>query len=273
MTYKLLATDMDGTLLNAQKQITPENITAINRALDAGKIVIFSTGRCIRELEEFFALFPKMRYALCESGACVYDLQERRAIYLRPIERPVAEAVLNYAETQDLMPQVLLNGEAVMNIRDVNNLAHFRMAHYQQHFDRTGALVEDVYASFRDRTADAEKICLYHTSGEERAKSVERLRHLPVELVLAEETSLEISAKGIDKGVGLGILCDHLGLTPAEVIAVGDSYNDLAILKAAGLAVAVDNAVPDVKAVCGAIVADCDHSGVAEAIERFLLTE
>lgn len=270
--YQLLAADMDGTLLNSQKVISQGDTAAMNRALDAGKEVIFSTGRCIGELEQFFCLFPKMRYVLCESGACLYDLQERKAIYRRSLEPDVARTILEYAFTQDLMPQALMDDRAVMNRADIDNLPHFHMGHYYDHFIQTGRLVSSVRDACLEASFVMDKICLYHTSPEERAKTVNfiQAQQLPVVLALAEETSLEISPQGIDKGGSLRRLCAHLGMDVSEVIGVGDSYNDLSMLRTVGLPVAMGNSVEAVKEVCAVVVADNDHCGVAEAVELLL---
>lgn len=272
MLYQLMAVDMDGTLLNSQKQIAPRDAEALNRAFDRGKQVVFSTGRCIAELEAFFPLFPKMRYVLGESGALIYDLCERRALHRQSFDPELVEEIWRRVGHRDLMPQLLMDDKTVMRQWDVDHLEHFRMSHYRRHFVETGHMVEDTWELCRMRGwKTVDKICLYHSSPEERALSRQALSDLPLTLADAEETSLELSPLDVDKGRGLGILCRHLGLTPDETIAVGDSYNDLSILRAAGLAVAMGNAVEAVRDVCGAVVADNDHCGVAEAVERFLL--
>ena len=92
-------------------------------------------------------------------------------------------------------------------------------------------------------------------------------------LALAESTSLECSAKGIDKGVGLKKLCEHLGLPLEQTIAVGDADNDTMALKTAGLSIAMGNATEPIKALADVIVADCDHNGCAEAIDKYLLAK
>lgn len=94
MEYRLLATDLDGTLLNAKKEISSENVMAINRALDMGKQVIFSTGRALGEVKQFFPLFPQMRYVLCESGGLLYDWQEQRVIKQTSARPELTRAVL-----------------------------------------------------------------------------------------------------------------------------------------------------------------------------------
>lgn len=272
MPCQLMAVDMDGTLLNSQKQIDPRDAAAVNRALEQGKQVVFSTGRCIAELEGFFPLFPRMRYVLGESGALIYDLTERRALHRQSFAPELAEQIWRRVGHRDLMPQLLMDDKTVMRRWDVDHLEHFCMSHYRRHFVETGGMVEDVWAVGLARDwHDIDKICLFHRSPEERTLSREALSDLPLTLADAEKTSLELSPLGVDKGVGLGILCRHLGLSPEETVAVGDSYNDLSVLRAAGLAVAMGNAVVAVRKVCGAVVADNDHCGVAEAVERFLL--
>lgn len=77
--YKLIAFDMDGTLLNSRKQISEHTLEAINRAFDAGKEVILSTGRCVAELREYFKRIPGLRYVVCSSGAILYDVKRKRS--------------------------------------------------------------------------------------------------------------------------------------------------------------------------------------------------
>ena len=81
--YQLIAFDMDGTLLNSDKQISPETLNAIKRADNAGKTVILCTGRNLAELNAFTKIIPGLRYLDCVSGACVYDLQEKKTLIPR----------------------------------------------------------------------------------------------------------------------------------------------------------------------------------------------
>lgn len=79
--YKLIAFDMDGTLLNSEKRISERTLEAVNRAFDAGKEVILSTGRCVAELREYFKRIPGLRYVVCSSGAILYDVKEEKILY------------------------------------------------------------------------------------------------------------------------------------------------------------------------------------------------
>ena len=112
------------------------------------------------------------------------------------------------------------------------------------------------------------KINLYHRSAESRERTRARLEEagLAVQLVYAEETSLEVSPAGVSKAEGLSRLCDYLGITLAEAVAVGDAPNDTQALQVAGLPVAMGNATPDIKALAKMVVADNDHDGIAEVV-------
>lgn len=271
MTYRLLATDLDGTLLNTKKEISPENAAAIQRALEEEKTIIFSTGRCLGEVKELMSHFSSMRYVICESGANVYDCLQNQLVYSRVIEREIAETILDYAGSRDIMIQIMLDGNSVIGEEPMKKLDYYRAPQYREHFQKTCVIVPDPVEYCRASDWKVGKFCLYHPNVEAREVTKNRFADLPVVMNYAEESMLEISPQGIDKGIGLEKLCDHLGIPLKETIVMGDSFNDLPILKKAGLSIAVDNAREEVKSACDVVVADNDHHGVKEAIETFLL--
>ena len=149
------------------------------------------------------------------------------------------------------------------------------MSELDPHVRQITDKLENIYNSFCEEPFPVLKLNLYHRDEASRARTVERIKAAGLEtaLALAESTSLECSAKGIDKGVGLKKLCEHLGLPLEQTIAVGDADNDTMALKTAGLAVAMGNATEPIKALADVIVADCDHNGCAEAIDKYLLAD
>lgn len=270
MEYQLLATDLDGTLLNAKKEISSENIKAINCALEMGKQVIFSTGRALGEVEQFFPLFPTMRYVLCESGGLLYDWQEQRVISRQVLDPAITQEVLRYAQPRDIMIQVMMEGESVISKKSIARLEHYRNEYLREHFCHHVRLVDNVIDYCQSGEYLVEKICLYHPDTTARVQTLEQLRHLDLTAAFSERTSLELTPIGVDKGNGLRKLCEEIHIPLEQVIAVGDAPNDLAVLQTAGLALAVDNASEEVKQVCHAVVADNEHNGVKEAIEHWL---
>lgn len=270
--YKLISFDMDGTLLNSNKEILPKSLEMIQKAVDSGKEVILSTGRCVAELSDYIGQIPGLRYINCSSGALVYDLKENKEIYSNAIPVEKVKKILDIARLEDCMPHIMTK-ESIVQQCDFENMAHFKMSNYIPLYDKVATKVDNLWKFYEDNSFPVEKFNIYHVNPEERDRAKERLKDPDLVLVNAEETSVEISAKGATKGVGLIKLCEYLGISIEETIAVGDSDNDIEVLKIAGLSVAMGNSNDTVKEMCDVMVADCDCDGCAEAIEKYLLAD
>ena len=269
-SYQLIAFDMDGTLLNSEKKISAETQHMIQQVFEAGKEVVLSTGRCMAELQDYLNIIPGLRYVICVSGALVYDLKEKKKIFTRGIPVSLAERIFEVGKKEDLMVHILTT-ESIVQSDKVLCMSRYGMGQYQSMFERVTRKVDDICAFYAGHVTEAEKINLYHRTVEDRERSRERLRDLELELVYAEETSLECSALGVTKGLGLQKLCEFLNIPMEQTIAVGDADNDIDILKAAGLSIAMGNANETVKGICDVVVSDCDHDGCAEAIQKYLI--
>jgi Cof subfamily protein (haloacid dehalogenase superfamily) len=272
--YQLIALDIDGTLLNSEKEITPDTEAMVHRAFRAGKQVVLSTGRSFAELEEILQHFPEMRYGICESGALVFDRELEQPIAVHPIPLDIVCQAAEIARQRDVLIHIFQKGRPVISRHQMEQLDAYQIPYFRSMFQRYSLQVTDALDYCLALPAPSiEKINLYHHSTQERTVTQSLLSHLPLELVDSEKTSLELSATQVDKGRGLRELCAHLNIPVETTIAVGDSFNDAAILRAAGLAVGMGNAAEPVRRLCDVIVRDCDHDGVAEAIRTHLLTE
>lgn len=270
--YKLIAFDMDGTLLNSEKKISKNTLQAIQKATQAGKEVILATGRGPSELTDYLDQLADIRYLNGISGAFLYDLKENKLISSTMLSDKTVMKLIQIAKRIDIMFH-LLNEESYVQISHCHDMARYHMDSYQDMFDRITIKQDDLEKFYQNHPFPVAKFNMYHRTSEDRenTKMILAKLNLPVVWVEAETTSLEVSAYGANKGTGLLKLCEHLHIKPEEVISVGDSDNDLDILKAAGLAVAMGNSKQVVKDMADVIVADCDHDGCAEAIEKYLL--
>jgi len=268
MAYRMIALDIDGTLLNSRKEVDIETEEAIRAAAEAGKTVVFNTGRAVCELEDLW--MPEVRYAVFSSGAGLYDRQEGRAFRLRPLEEKQVRTILALAREKDIMPQIVLADRDVIQASHLRNLEHYHMGIYRPMYEKAMTLVPDIYTFAETCGEPFLKINLYHAEADERIRTREQLATEDMEKVFSEVSSLECSARGIDKGSGLLGLCEALGMEPADCIAVGDAENDLPMIRAAGLGVAMGNAKPEIQARADRVVADLDHGGCAEAIRLLL---
>jgi len=268
--YQLIAFDMDGTLLNSEKKISKDTLLAIEEAFDAGKEIALSTGRCVVELEEYFSQIPRLRYLICTSGALVYDLKEKTTIYAKKLSADVVQKILEVGK-EELCMEHILTVDSIVQAEKISCMETYNMGHHQPMFERVATGVENIREWYRQYHLPVEKAILHHASTEGRKRSRERLKELDIEMVDSEVASLECSAKGVTKGIGLEKLCEYLGISVEETIAVGDADNDLDILKHAGLSIAMGNGNERVKEIADIIVRDCDHDGCAQAIREYLL--
>jgi len=270
MNYRLIALDLDGTLLDSRKEIPEGAVRAIRTVCAAGKTVVFDTGRAVPELSEQIALLPEVRYAVFASGAGIYDIQGKKAFGLQGIPGALARQILSLAATKDLMPQFVTADRDIIQSSHMDSLERFHMGVYRPMYEKAMTLVPDIFAFAESCTEPFLKINLYHADPEERIRTRARLENLELELVYSEVSSLECSARGVNKGTGLIRLCALLGLDPRDCIAVGDAENDIPMLQAAGLGIAMGNAPSHVKAAADRIVSDLDHGGCARAVMMLL---
>ncbi|MBP3884398.1 MAG: HAD-IIB family hydrolase [Olsenella sp.] len=269
--YDLIALDMDGTLLDPEKSVTDGVAQALEQAARAGKTIVLATGRCVSELAPYRDALAPVRYAICESGALLYDLGEERVLASWALPPEVAPAVAREAAAEGAMVQGMSRGIGIAQRSHVPHMDRWKMGIYRPLYEETATLVDDMNAELNDPGRSWEKLNVFHLTPESRERGREALRSLPVVFAYMEETSLEITAEGIDKGRGLLELCRILGIDPARTVGVGDGANDEPLLQAAGLAVAMGNATPEIAEMADATVADTARDGAAEAIRRFLL--
>jgi Cof subfamily protein (haloacid dehalogenase superfamily) len=268
-TYALIALDVDGTLLRSDKTLHPDTRTDIEYAVSRGVEVAFCTGRPVAELAPYMAELPMMRYAVCTSGALVYDTLERRRLYERGVGRETAAEIVQVAARLGGMPHLMTERASIVAASDLSHMADFHMGVFQPLYEVIATRVEDMLAETQ-RHDSFEKINIYFRAPEHRAQAYEALKHLPLQFALAETTSLEMTAQGVNKGSGLRKLAEYLGIPMTQTVGIGDSDNDRDMLAAVGLSVAMGNALKDIQCACDQVTQDNEHNGVGQAIRRIV---
>ena len=268
--YAMIALDMDGTLLRNDKTLHPDTINDVAAASAAGIHVVYSSGRAVAEILPYVQSLNSMRYAVCMSGALVYDFQEKRAIYKKAVPQAYVMEIAAEAERAGGMLHLLREDASIVGAEEVTHMSDFHMGAYQPSYLRIAALADNMTEEAK-RYSSVEKVNIYYRSEKDRMRGYEALKHLPLTFAFAEETSLEMNAEGVTKAAGLCELAKHLGIKMSETAGIGDGENDRAMLEAVGLSIAMGNAAEAIRKICDKVTDDNEHNGAGAAIRKWCM--
>ena len=272
---RLLALDIDGTLLDGRREMSDATVDAVRYAAGRGVRVTVCTGRSLPSAEEAVGHLPLNAPYVLNNGAMIYDAPVRRARYLRNLPSHLAMDAVRVFRGIGFHPIVYGPLPEVQYFYydsfDPDNHAFIDYA--KQNADRVHR-VDDVCAFLRQDIA-----CITVAERNERVNSRESFikAQMPDTGVVFEISPwdpcyqvITVMPPGVSKGDGLRRLARLLGIGLSEIMAVGDNLNDLEMLEVAGLGVAMGNGPPEVRARADHVTASVDDEGVARAIERFI---
>lgn len=275
MTIKLIATDLDGTFVNDQKQLLEENMQAFAACAERGIQIVPATGRTIFSVPEEIKNLPGVRYAITTNGASVADLKTGKFISTCRMSRETAIRVMELARDSedDIMYDAYVEGIGYARADFYDNLEHYVQTPALVDLVRkTRKPVSDNIEYIRNCGTEVEKINLFFVDMEARAKMRAILAEIPEIIVSsAIPNNLEINAVGADKGSALMRLAELLDIKREETMAFGDGENDISMIRMAGFGVAMENAEEHVKAAADHITVTNNEAGVAAAIRKFVL--
>jgi len=243
---RLVALDMDGTLLNDRQEVSPRNAAAIRRALDAGVIVCLATGRGVQHVLPYTELLGLATPMITVNGG---------EIWRRP---------------HDLHRRTPMKAEDVLRLRE---LALERGVWYWA-YATDGVYNRERWVEPEDAVRD--KVWLKFGYYEENVRLLEQIRDTArslgeFEISNSSPANIELNPSGVSKGAALIELCDLLGIDPAETAAAGDSLNDLSMIRTAGLGAAMGGAQQRVKEAADIVLPGNNEDGVAHLIEHYVL--
>ena len=268
MEYKALVMDIDGTLYNTRKRITEATREAICRAREAGKVIAIASGRPlpgIRDASRTLDLEGKGGYVMGYNGGRIVNAQTGETIRETTLPQETVPRIAALAAEYGVPvvghdPGVMVTetpeDELICYAARLNHMSVRRIPSLADYHDNR--LYKCLMTGSAERLAELEKIAVRIFAGQ-------------LSVFRSEPFFLELLPPGIDKAYAIEVLAAHLGISTEEVIACGDGFNDLTMIRRAGLGVAMANAQPVVREAADYVTGSCDEDGLVPVIERFLL--
>ena len=260
---RLVATDLDGTLLHTDGTVTDRTRGVLGALEDRGVTVVFVTGRPVRWMESLWHHVGDHGLAICSNGGIVYDVPGRRVAQARTIPREVG---LEVAEL--IRAAVPGSTFAVERSDGFGREPGFNpRGETLRGFEPQVAPLPDLFGSVVKLLARHEQL-----APEDYWARVEKaVGHAVTTTWSSTGALVEMSAAGVTKASTLELLCAELGLGPEDVVAFGDMPNDVAMLQWAGTAYAMENAHPLARAAADRLAPRNDEDGVAQVLEELFL--
>jgi Cof subfamily protein (haloacid dehalogenase superfamily) len=274
--YKLVALDLDGTLFDNQSRITADNLAEIRRVTAAGAHVVISTGRPFCGLPFSQIQGSGIEYSINTNGSSIYRLCDQTCIYEDSMPPEMILPILDYLLGKDIHFDLYIDGKAYSPTQCVGSIQKLAVPESIRSYIRDSRIrIPDMPGFIRENNYRVQKITMNFSPDENGVlKEREEIRHYfesrsDVTCVCGGYNNLEISNITADKGSGLCHLAEHLDIPIEETIAIGDSENDLAIIRAAGLGIAMANATDVIRAAAGDITLSNEESGVAASLRKY----
>lgn len=269
---RLIALDLDGTLLTTDKRLTERNLAALRRASEQGIWIVPVTGRIFRGLPQAVLDWPFLKYAILSNGAAVYDVESDRMLCRAEIPLKQAVEIMAWLDGQPLIYDCYMEGRGYMTEAMWRQIEAYAASPIVVNYMKSiRTPVPELKAHIRAQGSDIQKIQAFCRDEDTQRRL---LQHMPFPSIAVSSSvprNVEINHENATKGRALLALAEHLGLRREQTMAFGDGLNDITMIESAGIGVAMGNAVDAVKRAANEITATNDEDGVAAAVEGLLL--
>lgn len=270
MRKKILAVDIDGTLTNSAKDISPATGAALRRMMERGHKVILASGRPvtgIRRYEQELALERYGGYVMAFNGACMIECETGRKVYERVLPGELLPELYRFARER---------GCGLATHKGDISVSAFAPDEYVELEARINGMTVVQPEDFVSYVDFGMYKCLM-TAEPSRAAQLERELGQrfgdKANIYRSDPYFIEVMPQGVDKGAALGKLLEIMGADWADTVCCGDGYNDISMIRRAGVGVAMANAQPQVRAAADFVAPGNEDDGLVQVIDRFVLED
>ena len=272
---KLVASDLDGTLLNRNKEITPRLFGALKNLDELGVFFVPSTGRPFGTVPKAIKELPFLKYVITSNGATIYDAVEQKNIIENFLTPEAVDAVIEIARELPVITEYFIDGKAYIAKAVYDDLTPFELTEsHEAYIKNSRTPVEDFWNEMKKNNTVLENINLVFKDMDLRKEIWDKLKATELASVTAATTkNIEITSLFATKAKALEKLCDLLGLTREQVLAMGDGDNDMPMIQFAGIGVAMENGEEHIKQAADIIADDCNDFGAAKILEQIIASK
>jgi len=270
MKYKAYCTDLDGTLLNSKSELSRKNAEAIKEIADMGVFFVPTSGRTIQEMPSKLVDDPAIRYIIYSNGAGVLDKEtgkrDEELIDGKTVER-ILSVMRDFPSLLAIhkSTECFIDGEGVLN----RNKYKINDA-YIEIFKRIN-VIEHSFEGFIREAGAIEMFIAFFGVEVDEDECIKRLSQIPgIYITSSCDGNIEIISEHANKGNGIRRFAKMAGISREEIISSGDGRNDIALLEAAGLPLAVSNAKPELKEKARYIICSCNDHVAEYVLENYL---
>ncbi len=271
--YKVVVSDLDGTLLDDDKNISKENAEAIRKMMDMGIDFVASSGRCLSEMPEEVMNNPYIKYVSCSDGSVIYEKSTLLPVVTSYIPEKTVHQCVEILKDYEILPMVHKAGEVYL---DEGKHSHETYVYnnvtpaFENLINIKGEFLPDCLLDAKE-SGEVELFCVFFHSYSELLECTERLRALgEVSIAASDKNNIEVYYKKAGKGNALVSLAKMLKRDISEVIAVGDSKNDIEMIEAAGLGLAMANSMPELISVADEEICSNEEHSAKYILENYI---
>ena len=288
--YKLVAIDLDGTLLNSYGEVSENTKEEIKKAIENGIEVVLASGRPISSVEDLANELQANHYLISGNGAIVYDMYKKEVVYDKFLSKEQVLNIVKICEENSIYYNIYTENEVLTKSLNYNTLFYYSENTHKQEEKRTNInILTDVY-DYILKSNDQKylKVTVCDQSQIVFASIIKKLRtindidvldvaHMSkkiiksgTEEVLVEYCYTEITNKNVNKWTALEYIMKEKNIDRSEVAAIGDNINDKEMIEEAGLGVAMGNSTPAIKEVANVEVGTNNEEGVRETFQKYI---
>lgn len=289
--YKLVAIDLDGTLLNSYGEVSENTKNAIQKAVENNVEVVLASGRPISSVKDLANDLTANHYLISGNGAIVYDMHKEKIVYDKFLSKEQILNIVKICEENSIYYNIYTENDVLTKSLNYNTLFyHSENAHKQEEKRTNINIITDVYDYIqKSEETGYLKVTVCDQSRIVFNSIIKKLRTIPdidvldvahmskkiiksgTEEILVEYCYTEITNKNVNKWTALEYIMEENNILPEEVIAIGDNINDKEMIEGAGLGVAMGNSTPLIKEISNIQVATNNEEGVYEVFKKYIL--